>query len=225
MKIKRALISVSDKTNLEKLVNVLDEMSVEILSTGGTARFIRGLGVKVTEVSDYTGFPEIMDGRVKTLHPKIHGALLALRDNDEHMAQAKKHGIVPIDMIVVNLYPFAQVISKKDVKFEEAVENIDIGGPSMLRSASKNFKSVAVLSDPAVYDAVIDELRKSRGSLGEKTLFKLAEDTFKRTSEYDLLISGYLNSLHEDPSDSEHTSFPENMNLGFKKAQDLRYGE
>jgi len=225
MKVKRALISVSDKTNLEKLVKTLNEMGVEILSTGGTAKFIRSLGVKVTEVSDYTGFPEIMDGRVKTLHPKIHGALLALRDNDEHMAQAKKHGIAPIDMIVVNLYPFAKMVAQKDVKLEEAVENIDIGGPSMLRSASKNFKSVAVLSDPALYENIIDELKKNKGSLSEKTLFELAADTFRRTSEYDSLISGYLNSLRKDSASSSRGLFPKHMKLEFEKVQDLRYGE
>jgi len=162
VKVVRALISVSDKTGLEDLVKALTEMGVEILSTGGTAKFIHSLGVKVTEVSDYTGFPEIMDGRVKTLHPKIHGALLALRDNKEHIAQAKKHGIIPIDMVVVNLYPFAKTISQKGVKLEEAVENIDIGGPSMLRSASKNFKSVAVLSNPADYKKVIEELKRCK---------------------------------------------------------------
>ena len=225
MKIKRALISVSDKTNLEKLVRTLDEMSIEILSTGGTAKYIRDLGVKVTEVSDYTGFPEIMDGRVKTLHPKIHGALLALRNNAEHMAQAKKHGIIPIDMIVVNLYPFEKTISEKRVELEEAIENIDIGGPSMLRSAAKNFRSVAVLSDPAAYEDIIDELKKNKCSLSGKTLFGLAVDTFKRTSEYDSLISGYLSGIGKKAADSDLAIFPQNIKLEFEKLEDLRYGE
>ena len=225
MKIKRALISVSDKAGLEKLVKALDKLGVEILSTGGTAKFIHSLGVKVTEVSDYTGFPEIMDGRVKTLHPKIHGALLALRDNKEHMAQAKKHNIQMIDMIVVNLYPFEKTIAKKDVEFEEAIENIDIGGPSMLRSASKNFKSVAVLSDPTDYNDVMDELKENKGSLSEETLFGLSAATFRRTSEYDFLISEYLNSVRKNETASGKSLFPKNMRLEFEKVEDLRYGE
>ncbi len=225
MKIKRALISVSDKTNLEKLVRVLDGMGIEMLSTGGTAGFIRSLGVKVTEVSDYTGFPEIMDGRVKTLHPKIHGALLALRDNKKHMDEAKEHGIVPIDMIVVNLYPFKETISKSSVQLAEAIENIDIGGPSMLRSASKNFKSVAVLSCPADYDDIINELRKNKGSLSEATLSRLAADTFRRTSEYDSLIADYLNAEREGSVRADGGLFPRNIKLEFEKIQDLRYGE
>ena len=158
MKVKRALISVSDKTNLDKFIKGLNKLGVEILSTGGTAKFIRELGIKVKDVSSYTGFPEIMDGRVKTLHPKIHGALLALRDKREHIKQAKEHGIELIDMVVVNLYPFSDVISKEGAKFEEAIENIDIGGPSMLRSAAKNFKDVAVIVDPRLYEEVLDEL-------------------------------------------------------------------
>ncbi|MDP3788914.1 MAG: bifunctional phosphoribosylaminoimidazolecarboxamide formyltransferase/IMP cyclohydrolase [Candidatus Omnitrophota bacterium] len=225
MKIKRALISVSDKAGLDKLVKTLDKLGVEIVSTGGTAKFIRSLGVKATEVSDYTGFPEIMDGRVKTLHPKIHGALLALRNNEEHMAQAKKHNIQMIDMIVVNLYPFEKTIAKKDAELEEAIENIDIGGPSMLRSASKNFKSVAVLSDPADYNDVMDELEKNKGSLSEKTLFKLASDTFRRTSKYDFLIAEYLDGVRKGGAGADTGLFPKNMRLEFEKVQDLRYGE
>ncbi len=151
MKVRRALISVSDKTGLEELAKGLDKLGVAILSTGGTAKFIRALGVKVIDVSGYTGFPEIMDGRVKTLHPKIHGALLALREKAEHVSQAKEHGIELIDMVVVNLYPFVDVTSKEGATFREAVENIDIGGPSMLRSAAKNFRNVGVVSDPKLY--------------------------------------------------------------------------
>ncbi len=225
MRIKRALISVSDKANLEKLVKALDKSGIEILSTGGTAKFIRSLDVKVTEVSDYTGFPEIMDGRVKTLHPKIHGGLLALRDNEEHMEQAKKHNIQMIDMIVVNLYPFEKTIAKKDVGLKEAIENIDIGGPSMLRSASKNFKSVAVLSDPSDYNDIIDELNENKGALSEETLFRLAAATFRRTSEYDFLISEYLNGIRKNKAAGGKSLFPKNMRLEFEKVQDLRYGE
>ncbi|MBU4376738.1 MAG: bifunctional phosphoribosylaminoimidazolecarboxamide formyltransferase/IMP cyclohydrolase [Candidatus Omnitrophica bacterium] len=225
MKVKRALISVSDKTGLEDLVKTLAGMGVEILSTGGTAKFIRSLGVKVAEVSDYTGSPEIMDGRVKTLHPKIHGALLALRDNREHMAEAKKHGIIPIDMVVVNLYPFAKTVAQKTVKLEEAVENIDIGGPSMLRSAAKNFVSVAVLSDPTDYPEVIEELKRTSGSLSEESLSKLAAKTFKRTSEYDSLISGYLSGISAGASGAKQSVFPDKLALEFEKIEDLRYGE
>ncbi|MEA3305230.1 MAG: bifunctional phosphoribosylaminoimidazolecarboxamide formyltransferase/IMP cyclohydrolase, partial [Candidatus Omnitrophota bacterium] len=158
MKVRRALISVSDKANLEKFVRGLNKLGVELLSTGGTAGFIKNLGIKVTDVSDYTGFPEIMSGRVKTLHPRIHGALLALRDKDKHIRQAKEHGIELIDMAVINLYPFGGVISKGNVTLEEALENIDIGGPSMLRSAAKNFRSVAVVSCPDIYDEILAEL-------------------------------------------------------------------
>lgn len=225
MKIKRALISVSDKTGLEGMVKTLAGMGVEILSTGGTAKFIRSLGVSVTEVSDYTAFPEIMDGRVKTLHPKIHGAILALRDNKDHMAAAKKHGIIPIDMVVVNLYPFAKTAVRKGVRLEEAVEQIDIGGPSMLRSAAKNFKSVAVISDPSDYSLIIDELKKNKGYLSGKTLFRLASDTFRRTSEYDSIIAGYLKRLGKDAPDTAPNAFPDKLTLEFEKVKDLRYGE
>jgi phosphoribosylaminoimidazolecarboxamide formyltransferase/IMP cyclohydrolase len=225
MRVKRALVSVSDKTNLKKFVKGLDELGVEILSTGGTAKFIRSLGVKVTDVSEYTGFPEIMDGRVKTLHPKIHGALLALRDKKEHMRQTKRHGIELIDMIVVNLYPFSEVVSKKNVRLKEAIENIDIGGPSMLRSAAKNFKHVAVVSNPDLYEEILEELKKKRCSLSDGTLLRLALDVFKKTSEYDNIIFKYLKrQTMKTPSLSKDT-FPLNIGIDFSKIQDLRYGE
>jgi phosphoribosylaminoimidazolecarboxamide formyltransferase/IMP cyclohydrolase len=179
MQIKRALISVSDKSGIEALVKALDKFKVEILSTGGTAKFIKGLGISVKDVSEYTGFPEMMDGRVKTLHPFIHGGLLALRDDPEHMKQAKEHGIGMIDMVVVNLYPFERTVSKPGVKFEEAIENIDIGGPSMIRSAAKNFRSVAVITDPAVYPKIIGELESSNGEISESTLKCLAVEAFR----------------------------------------------
>lgn len=225
MRVKRALVSVSDKSGLETFVRGLDSLGVEILSTGGTAEFIRSLGVKVTDVSSYTGFPEIMDGRVKTLHPKIHGALLAIRDKREHIQQAKEHGIELIDMVVVNLYPFSDVISKKGVKFEQAIENIDIGGPSMLRSAAKNFKNVAVVSDPSLYEETLDELGKNDCSLSESTLLKLALDVFKRTSEYDNVILEYFKKYSKDIPTPSIETFPSKISMNFSKIQDLRYGE
>jgi len=161
VKIKRALISVSDKAGLEELAKVLDKFGVEILSTGGTAKAIRALGISVKDVSEHTGFPEMLDGRVKTLHPKVHGGLLALRDNKEHMETVKKYDIGLIDMVVVNLYPFEKTVAKPGVKLEEAIENIDIGGPSMLRSAAKNHRSVCVVCDPADYEKVIVDMIKN----------------------------------------------------------------
>ncbi|MGB2706015.1 MAG: bifunctional phosphoribosylaminoimidazolecarboxamide formyltransferase/IMP cyclohydrolase [Candidatus Omnitrophota bacterium] len=215
VKIKRALVSVSDKTGIEDLAKTLNEFGVEILSTGGTAKKIKDLGIPVKDVSDYTGFPEMMDGRVKTLHPKIHGGLLALRKNKEHMDTAKKHGIGMIDMVVVNLYPFEKTVAKPDVTLEEAIENMDIGGPSMLRSAAKNNRAVAVVTNPAKYPDIIKELKTNKGSLSEKTLKDLAVEVFRRTSEYDSAIYNFLSG--NQTSDS--------LGLNFKKAQDLRYGE
>ena len=236
VKIKRALISVSDKTGIEDLAKTLNEFGVQILSTGGTAKKIKDLGIPVKDVSDYTGFPEMMNGRVKTLHPKIHGGLLALRNNKEHMEIAKKHGIGMIDMVVVNLYPFEKTIRKPGVTLEEAQESIDIGGPSMLRSAAKNYKSVAVVTDPIKYHAIIKELKENNGSLSEAMLKELAVEVFKRTSEYDSAIYNYLNITKPAPrlrsgqegrstKDDSKDSFPGTLNLSFRKAQSLRYGE
>jgi len=232
MKIKRALISVSDKTGLKGLVRVLREFGVEILSTGGTAKAIKAFGVSVKDVSEYTGFPEIMDGRVKTLHPKIHGGLLCLRSNKNHKSEAKKHDIKMIDMVIVNLYPFEKTISKKDVTLEEVIENIDIGGPSMLRSAAKNYKSVAVVSNPERYPEIIKQLRKNKGSLNEKLLKRLAVEVFERTSVYDCAIHDYLSSeegcLHDTATDSVISTdkrLPETLTINLQKLQDLRYGE
>lgn len=225
MQVKRALISVSDKGNLEEFVKGLDRLGVEMLSTGGTAEFIRSLGIKVRDVSSYTGFPEIMDGRVKTLHPKIHGSLLALRDRNGHLQQAKEHGIELIDMVVVNLYPFSRVVSKEEADFDEAMENIDIGGLSILRSAAKNFKNVAVISDPTLYKEILNELEKNNCSLSEETLFKLAVGAFRKTSEYDSIIFEYLKSQAGDISISAGEILPPKINMNFSKIQDLRYGE
>ena len=213
-KIKRALISVSDKTGIEDLVKTLNEFSVEILSTGGTAKKIKDLGIPVKDVSEYTGFPEMMNGRVKTLHPKIHGGLLALRDNKSHMEQAQKHNIEMIDMVVVNLYPFEKTVAKEDATLDEAIENIDIGGPSMLRSAAKNHRSVAVVTNPDSYPSIIKELKQNNGALSEDTLKNLSVEVFRRTAEYDSAIYNYL---AQDSQDS--------LTLSFNKVQDLRYGE
>lgn len=222
LKVKRALISVSDKTGIEDLAKTLNEFGVEILSTGGTAKKIKDLGISVKDVSEHTGFPEMMNGRVKTLHPKIHGGLLALRDNPSHMEQAQKHDIGMIDMVVVNLYPFEKTVAKPDVHLEEAIENIDIGGPSMLRSAAKNYRSVAVVTDPSKYTDIIKELKENSGSLCENTLKKLAVEVFRRTAEYDKAIFNYLNNGQHV---KETQVFPEALNLSFTKVQDLRYGE
>ena len=192
VKIKRALVSVSDKAGLDDFVKGLHKLGVEIISTGGTAKRIEELGVPVRKVSDYTGFPEMLDGRVKTLHPKIHGGLLAIRDNPQHMVQIKEHGIGLIDMVVVNLYPFEKTAAKEGASLSEAIENIDIGGPSMLRSAAKNHRFVAVICNPARYGKVLQEMQKNNGRISEETCAELAVEVFKRTSEYDSAIYNYL---------------------------------
>ncbi len=223
IKVKRALISVSDKTGLVEFAKGLSRLGVEILSTGGTAALLRSSGIEVREVCDYTGFPEMLDGRVKTLHPKIHGGLLALRDNPEHMKQIAAHGIGTIDMVVVNLYPFEKAIQKKNISLEECIENIDIGGPSMLRSAAKNYKSVAVICDVNRYAEVLQELDNNGGLLSDKVLTSLAIEVFERTSHYDAAIYGYLNNRFK--ADNSFSNFPIDLAFSFNKAQDLRYGE
>ncbi len=223
-KIERAVISVSNKTGLLDFSKQLKDLGVEILSTGGTAKFLRENGVQVKDISEFTGFPEILDGRVKTLHPKIHGGLLGRRDLPAHQEQMKKNGILPIDMVVVNLYPFESTISKPNVSFEEAIENIDIGGPAMLRSAAKNFTDVAVVVDPSDYERVINEMKEQQGKLIEGTLYQLAKKVFLHTSRYDSMIAGYLErQLKKDPSMKEE--FPLFLNLSYEKTQNLRYGE
>ena len=191
-KIQKAIISVTDKEGIVDLGKSLSGMGVEILSTGGTAKVLREGGVSVTDISDYTGFPEMMDGRVKTLHPKVHGGLLGLRDNPEHVSMMKAHGITPIDMVVVNLYQFEKTVSKEGVTLEEAIENIDIGGPSMLRSSAKNFRDVTVVVDPADYETVLQEMKTDDGETTLKTRFRLARKVFRLTHEYDGAISRYL---------------------------------
>ena len=194
-KIKRAIISVTDKTGVSEFAKSLASFNVEILSTGGTARILREAGVPVTDISDYTGFPEMMGGRVKTLHPKVHGGLLGLRDNPEHVKVMEQYDIKPIDMVVVNLYEFEKTIQKPGVTLEEAIENIDIGGPSMLRSSAKNFKFVTVIVDPADYKLVLEEMNRTGGETTLKTRFELARKVFKLTHEYDGAISRYLFSI------------------------------
>lgn len=217
--IKRALISVSDKGGVVKFAKELEVLGVEILSTGGTARSLRDAGIKVRDVSDYTGFPEMLDGRLKTLHPKIHGGLLSRRNNPADMEEIKKHGIEAIDLIAVNLYPFEDTISKPNVQFEEAIENIDIGGPTLLRAAAKNFQDVIVIVDPDDYDLVIKEL-SSNGGLTYENKLNLAKKVFVHTARYDSLIADYLCSVTGEDND-----IPEYFTLSMKKHSTLRYGE
>jgi len=191
-KITRALLSVTDKSGLLEFAQFLAEHRVEILSTGGTAKMLRDGGVPVTEVSDYTGFPEMLDGRVKTLHPKIHGGILGRRDLPSHLEQMAKHDIKPIDLVVVNLYQFELAVAKPGCTLDDAIENIDIGGPAMLRSSAKNYKDVAVVVDPKDYPRIMQEMKLSKGALNLSTRFKLATKVFKLTSEYDGAIYHYL---------------------------------
>ena len=191
-RITRAVLSVSDKSGLMEFARGLAGMGVELISTGGTRKALAEAGLSVIEVGAYTGFPEMLDGRVKTLHPKIHGGILARRDDPAHMREIKEHGIGPIDMVVVNLYPFEKTVAKEDVKFADAIENIDIGGPTMLRAAAKNFLSVAVVCDPADYGTVLEEMKTNGGELSGKTRFELARKVFAHTARYDSVISEYL---------------------------------
>jgi len=223
VKIKRALISVSDKTGILDFAKELNRLGVEILSTGGTAKLLRENNIAAKEVSEYTGFPEMLDGRVKTLHPKIHAGLLALRGNSEHMKALKEHDIGLIDMVVVNLYPFEKTIQKTGVGIEEVIENIDIGGPSMLRSAAKNHQSVAVISTPGRYNQVIEELKKNKGVLSEDLMRDLAIEVFALTSHYDGVIYNYLENYLKGQKGPP--AFPQRLILSFEKIQDLRYGE
>ena len=220
--VRRALVSVSDKSGIIEFARLLHGMGVVLLSTGGTAALLRDAGVPVTDVADYTGFPEMLDGRVKTLHPRVHGGILARRDLPAHLAALDAQRIDPIDMVVVNLYPFSETIAKPDCTLEEAIENIDIGGPAMVRSAAKNYSHVAVVTDPADYAAIGQELQASGGSLTPARRFALAQKAFSHTAAYDSAISNYLTALEPHGG---HALFPGRLNLQFDKVQDLRYGE
>lgn len=224
--IKRALISLSDKTGVVPFAEALSKMGVEILSTGGTAKLLADAGVPVIEVADYTGFPEMLDGRVKTLHPKIHGGILGRRDLDEHVAKMREHGIDNIDLVCVNLYPFAATIAKAGCTLEDAIENIDIGGPTMVRSAAKNWKHVAIVTDNSDFNNIINELQNS-GSLSDKTRFNLSRKAFSHTAQYDGMISNYLTSVSDEKLSGEPqiSEFPQQFNQSWLKVQDMRYGE
>ena len=220
--IKRALISVSDKQGILEFAQALHGFGVEILSTGGTAKLLRDNSIPVIEVSDYTGFPEMLDGRVKTLHPKVHGGLLGRRDVPAHVNAMQEAGIPPIDMLVVNLYPFEATVAKADCTMEDAIENIDIGGPAMLRSAAKNWKDVAVVTDASQYAGVLAEMQSTGGATSQATRFALSVAAFNRVSNYDGAISDYLSSFN---ADNTRNPFPGQTNGRFVKIQDLRYGE
>jgi len=226
--ITQALISVSDKTGVLDFARALSAMGVGILSTGGTAKLLADNGVPVTEVADYTGFPEMLDGRVKTLHPKVHGGILARRDTPEHVAKLLEHAIPTIDMVVVNLYPFQQAVAKDSCTLEDAIENIDIGGPTMLRSAAKNHKDVVVVCDPADYGMVLAEMKGTgpgAGAVSYDTKFMLAKKVFAHTAQYDGAITNYLTSLGEDKAHATRAAYPHVLNMTFNKVQDMRYGE
>jgi phosphoribosylaminoimidazolecarboxamide formyltransferase/IMP cyclohydrolase len=218
----KALISVSDKTGIVEFAQALHQLGIQLISTGGTAQLLSGQGLPVQEVAELTGFPEMLDGRVKTLHPMVHGGLLARRDMPAHMQALQAHGIDAIDILVVNLYPFEATVAAADCSLEEAIENIDIGGPAMVRSAAKNWKHVAVVTDASQYTAVLNEL-KQKNALSELTRFQLAVSAFNRISQYDGAISDYLSSL--DLSTDQRSIFPGQANGRFIKLQDLRYGE
>jgi len=218
--IKRALVSVSDKTKIAEFAKQLNERGVEILSTGGTAELMKKNGVPVTLISDYTGFPEMMGGRIKTLHPKVHGGILGRRDVPAHMEAMEQHAIQPIDMVVINLYPFEATISKEECTLADAIENIDIGGPAMVRSASKNYNDVAIVVNPADYEVVLKEMDANNGAVTLETRQRLSRDAFAMTARYDSMISGYLSGQV-----GEASKFPPVYQARLHKVQDLRYGE
>lgn len=221
-KIHRAIISVSDKEGISNFAKGLREFDIEILSTGGTAKRLRDGGIEVTEISEFTGSPEILGGRVKTLHPKIHGGILGLRDDEAHIKQMKENGIEPIELIVVNLYPFEDVIKKEDVDLSEAIENIDIGGPTLLRAAAKNYKFVTILTHPEDYKDLLKELKKNKGAVSPETNFRLAVKAFSYVARYDAAISNYLGALEKDGGKNK---FPATITMHLEKKMKLRYGE
>ena len=231
-KVSRAILSVTDKTGLVEFARKLSVLNIELVSTGGTAKLLREAGIAVQDISDLTGFPEMLDGRVKTLHPKVHGGILHRRDDPAHRAAVAEHGIVPIDMVVVNLYAFEKTAAKPGVHFDELIENIDIGGPSMIRSAAKNFKDVAVVTSPADYEAIAEEMSKSGGALSLATKWRLAQQAFATTAAYDSAIASTLEQVNPDPGALGSGStiaavqgFPAILRFSYRKSLDLRYGE
>jgi phosphoribosylaminoimidazolecarboxamide formyltransferase/IMP cyclohydrolase len=223
-RIQRAILSVTDKTGLVDFARRLATLGIELISTGGTAKLLRDSGVTVKDISDLTGFPEMLDGRVKTLHPKVHGGILHRREDPRHVASVKEHGIQPIDMVVVNLYAFEKTAAKPGVAFEELIENIDIGGPSMIRSAAKNFQDVAIVTSPADYDSIAAELESEKGQLSQDTKWRLAQKAFSTTAAYDSAIASTLEGIN--PGNLQQgSSFPNTLRFSFHKTLDLRYGE
>ena len=236
-RIQRAILSVTDKTGLVDFARQLSALGIELISTGGTAKLLRDSGIAVKDISDLTGFPEMLDGRVKTLHPKVHGGILHRRENPAHIAAVAEHGIQPIDMVVVNLYAFEKTAAKPGVAFEELIENIDIGGPSMIRSAAKNFHDVAVVTSPSDYPAIAEELGRSQGALSLETKWRLAQKAFATTAAYDSAIASTLEGIPDEAADlrsagqpaaavpTSTRTFPQILRLSFQKTLDLRYGE
>src|SRR5580692_6791181 len=224
-KIQRAVLSVTDKSGLVDFAHKLAELGVELVSTGGTSKLLLDSGIAVKDISELTGFPEMLDGRVKTLHPKVHGGILHRREDSGHLAAVAEHGIEPIDMVVFNLYAFEQTAAKKGVHFEELIENIDIGGPSMIRSAAKNFQDVAVVTSPRDYAAIAEEMARSGGALSRETKWRLAQKAFATTAAYDSAIASTLERVGADFELHAGRSFPQNLRLAFQKVADLRYGE
>jgi phosphoribosylaminoimidazolecarboxamide formyltransferase / IMP cyclohydrolase len=229
-KIQRALVSVTDKSGLAEFVQVLADFGVELISTGGTAKALREAGLAVKDISEFTGFPEMLDGRVKTLHPRVHGGLLFVRDNAQHQAAATAHGIQPIDMVIVNLYAFQKTAEKESVPFGHLIENIDIGGPSMVRSAAKNFEDVAIVTSVDDYAALMEELKANQGGLSRETRWRLAKQAFATTAEYDTAIANTLEMISEAPAPDQPAArdtnaFPSTLRINMPLAQSLRYGE
>jgi phosphoribosylaminoimidazolecarboxamide formyltransferase/IMP cyclohydrolase len=226
-RIQRAILSVTDKTGLVEFARNLSALGIELVSTGGTAKLLRDSGIEVKDISQLTGFPEMLDGRVKTLHPKVHGGILHRREDPKHVATVNEHGIQPIDMVVVNLYAFEKTAATAGVAFQELIENIDIGGPSMIRSAAKNFEDVAVVTSPADYQAVAEELERNNGTLSKATKWRLAQKAFATTAAYDSAIASTLDRISPDNSEvqPEGATFPQSIRLSFQKVLDLRYGE
>jgi phosphoribosylaminoimidazolecarboxamide formyltransferase/IMP cyclohydrolase len=224
-RIQRAILSVTDKTGIVDFARQLNELGVELVSTGGTAKLLRESGIQVKDISELTGFPEMLDGRVKTLHPNVHGGILHRRADPKHVETVATHSIPPIDMVVVNLYAFEQTAAKSGVSFEELVENIDIGGPSMIRSAAKNFEDVAIVTSPWDYQQIIAEMRARSSELSRETKWRLAKQAFAKTAAYDSAIATTLERVSPEFAMTELTGFPETLRLSYRKAMDLRYGE